>query len=187
MFQLNDSDQQHLLKVARESVHACLNGQPSSLQKAASGVLSEVHGAFVSIHKQNELRGCIGNVHPVNTLMATVAECAVSAAIADPRFAPMTMDELPHVGFEISVLSAMERVIDVKSIEVGRDGLYISKRSSRGLLLPQVAISYGWDREHFLAEACRKAGLRDDAWKQDATIFRFSAHVFQEQPSVELT
>jgi AmmeMemoRadiSam system protein A len=187
MFQLNESDQQHLLRVARESVHACLNGQPSPLQKAASGVLSEVHGAFVSIHKRQELRGCIGNIHPVNALMVTIAECAVSAAVADPRFAPMSVDELSHVGFEISVLSAMERVIDVKSIAVGRDGLYIAKRSSRGLLLPQVAITYGWDRERFLAETCRKAGLRDDAWKQDATIFRFSAHVFQEQPSLELS
>ena len=180
MFQLSESDQLALLKIAREYVLGYLAGRALRFPDA-TGPLTEVHGVFVSIHKHGELRGCIGNIHPAASLYRTTAECAIAAAVGDPRFMPMTMDELPQVHIEISVLSPMEKIDDVHKLEIGRDGILISKRGARGLLLPQVATAYGWDRERFLAETCRKAGLRSDEWKEGATIFRFSAHVFQEK------
>jgi len=182
MFQLSESDQQVLLNIARGSVQSYLAGFPLALPEIVSGPLMEVRGVFVSLHLGSELRGCIGNIHPATPLFRTVAECAISAAVGDPRFLPLTREELPSVHFELSVLSAMEKVEDISKIEIGRDGLLISKRGVRGLLLPQVATAYGWDRERFLSEASRKAGLRPLEWKEDATIFRFSADVFEEQP-----
>ena len=111
----------------------------------------------------------------------TVSECAISAAVSDPRFGPITQQELPVIDFEISVLSSMQQVTDINEIEVGNHGLLISKRGYQGLLLPQVATAYGWDRETFLSETCRKAGLRYDDWKDGAIIRRFSAFVFGER------
>jgi len=180
MFQLSDTDQQLLLRIARESVFAYLSGRAPRFPHAAGGVLAETRGVFVSIHQQNELRGCIGNIHPATPLVRTVAECAISAAVADPRFKPLTIEELADSEFEISILSAMERVDRVDTIEVGRDGLLIIKNTFRGLLLPQVASRYGWSRERFLAETCRKAGLGAHEWKEGASVFRFTAHAFAE-------
>jgi len=181
MFRLSETDQVTLLKTAREAVQAYLSGQSLRLPEIGGGALSEPHGVFVSIHRHGVLRGCIGNIHPVASLYHTTAECAISAAVGDPRFMPLTGDELPEVDFEISVLSPMEKVQDPTKIEIGRDGLLISKRNARGLLLPQVASAYHWDREKFLEETCRKAGLQPSEWKQDAAIFRFTAHVFDEK------
>jgi AmmeMemoRadiSam system protein A len=114
-------------------------------------------------------------------LCRTAAECAIAAAVGDPRFMPLMAAELPSVEFEISVLSPMQHVQDVQEIEVGKHGLLISKGNARGLLLPQVAAEYDWDRERFLQETCKKAGLRPDDWKQDADIQCFSAFVFGEK------
>jgi AmmeMemoRadiSam system protein A len=182
MFQLSESDQQALLRVARESVQAYLAGRSPRLPEIREGPLLDTRGVFVSLHKDDELRGCIGNLHPTAPLYRVTSEAAISAAVGDPRFMPMTIDELPYVRFEISVLSPMEKIDDVEKIEIGRDGILISKRGARGLLLPQVAVTQGWDRERFLTETCRKAGLRPGEWKEDATIFRFSAQVFGEPP-----
>jgi AmmeMemoRadiSam system protein A len=181
MFQLTESEQQLLLQIARDSVQSYLLRQPLRLQQVASGILTECHGIFVSIHEHGELRGCIGNVDPVDPLVRTSSEYAIAAAVGDPRFMPLTLNELSKVDFEISVLSSMEQVQNVSEITVGEHGLFITKGHSRGLLLPQVATSYGWDRERFLDETCRKAGLRIGAWKNGAAIHRFSAFVFGER------
>jgi AmmeMemoRadiSam system protein A len=181
MFQLTDGDRQILLHIARNSVQSHLLSEAPRLPDLPAGVLTEPHGIFVSLHKGGELRGCIGNVHPASPLFRSAAECAIAAAVGDPRFAPLALGELPDVEFEISVLSPMEIVNDVGAIEVGKHGLFISKRNARGLLLPQVATTYGWTRERFLAETCRKAGLRPDDWKDGATIQCFSAFVFGEK------
>lgn len=186
MFQLNDFDQQHLLKIARDTVHAYLGGETPQLPHLTSGILTEPHGVFVSIHIGSELRGCIGNVHPSGPLYRSAAECAISAAVGDPRFMPLTLDELAAVTFEISVLSQMERVHNIEEIIVGVHGLMISKHHTRGLLLPQVAAAYGWNRERFLAETCRKAGLNHDDWKEGAAIHRFSALVFGDHGEKQL-
>src|SRR5580704_400502 len=149
MFQLSESDQHLLLKIARTAVLSYLSGKSARPAPIESGPLSETHGVFVSLHEQDELRGCIGNIHPTNPLYRTTSECAIQAAVADPRFMPLTIEELVRVVFEISVLSPMEKVEDVNTIEVGRDGLFISKGGVRGLLLPQVATANGWDRDRF--------------------------------------
>jgi AmmeMemoRadiSam system protein A len=181
MLQLTESDQQLLLQIARNAVQASLSGQTPRLPDVLQGTLNEPHGLFVSIHNGDALRGCIGNVHPASPLYLCVAECAVAAAIGDPRFMPMTADELPFVEFEISVLSPMERVLDIRNIQIGTHGLLVSKKNARGLLLPQVATMYGWDREQFLQETCKKAGLKPDDWKEGATIQCFSALIFSEK------
>jgi hypothetical protein len=181
MFQLTEADQVLLLQIARNAVRAHVLSRPFTPPEITSGNLTESFGTFVSIHKDGELRGCIGNVHGAGPLYRTVGECAISAAVGDPRFVPVTTDELTLIDFEISVLSPLQRVIDINEIEIGRHGLLVSKRGYRGLLLPQVATAYNWDRETFLRETCRKAGLRYDDWKDGATIHRFRALVFGEK------
>ena len=180
MFQLTERQQQILLQIARESVRSYLAAELRPCPEFSSGVLNEPHGIFVSIHKGRNLRGCIGNVHPAAPLYRSAAECAIAAAVGDPRFMPLTLAELPLVDFEISILSAVERIENIGEIEIGIHGLLISKKGARGLLLPQVAPAYGWDREKLLQETCRKAGLKSDDWKEGAAIYRFCALVFGE-------
>ena len=180
-FQLTETDQQLLLQIARNSVRSYLGAQTPDLHDVHSGALTEVRGVFVSLHHGSELRGCIGNIHAASPLYRSVAECAIAAAVGDPRFMPLTAAELSAVEFEISVLSSFERVLHIRDIEIGKHGLLISKKKGRGLLLPQVATTYGWNRERFLEETCRKAGLEPDDWKHEATIECFSAVVFSEK------
>src|SRR5256885_1822409 len=181
MFQLTEQDQRFLLRIVRDSVQSYLLNEPSRLPEVPAGVLTEPRGVFVSIHRHGALRGCIGNIHPAGALYRAAAECAVTAAVGDPRFMPLTPGEMTDVEFEVSVLSPIERVENIADIEVGKHGLLISKKNAHGLLLPQVATTYGWDRERFLAETCKKAGLGGDAWKDGATIHTFSAFVFGER------
>src|SRR5437879_2659461 len=181
MFQLTDSDRQILLQIARNSVQSYLLSEGPRSPDVSAGVLTEPHGLFVSLHKHGELRGCIGNVHPAGPLFRSAAEYAIASAVGDPRFMPLMLSELDEVEFEISVLSPLQRVQNVDEIEVGKHGLFISKNTARGLLLPQVATTCGWDRERFLQETCRKAGLRPDDWKDGAAIHCFNALVFGER------
>jgi uncharacterized protein len=138
-------------------------------------------GAFVTLHAGHDLRGCIGQPGSDAPLDEVVAHCAVAAATEDPRFPPLTADELPQVDIEISVLTPIRRVDDVREIEIGRDGLIVQDGVRRGLLLPQVAAERGWDRDTFLSHTCLKAGLRPDAWRTGAKISRFQAEVFSER------
>jgi len=134
-------------------------------------------GAFVTLHRDGRLRGCIGYIEPVKPLIRTVQEVAVKAAFEDPRFPPLTEDE--SVQIEISVLTPPEQVSDISSIEVGRDGLIVELGPRRGLLLPQVATEYGWDRQTFLENTATKAGLPPDAWKHPSVrLYKFSAEIF---------
>jgi AmmeMemoRadiSam system protein A len=178
MSQLNKQDQETLLQIARDSVHAHLVHQNLELPEIPSGALSEPRGVFVSIHHGNNLRGCVGTTDPPGSLYQSVAACAVAAASRDSRFKPLQLSEMPEVDFEISVLSPVEVVTDFQNIEVGTHGLIVSRGNARGLLLPQVAVQHQWDREQFLGETCRKAGLPPTAWKQGATVHRFTAEVF---------
>jgi AmmeMemoRadiSam system protein A len=178
MFQLSKQDQGTLLQIARNSVQAHLLGQQLELPSIASGDLAQTRGVFVSVHLGTNLRGCVGTIDPPHPLYQSVSGCAVAAASRDSRFKPLQLSELPKVEFEISVLSPIEVVTDLESIEIGRHGLIVSRGNARGLLLPQVAIQHQWDREQFLGETCRKAGLPPTAWKQGATIQRFTAEVF---------
>jgi uncharacterized protein len=180
-FQLTEADQQFLLQIARNAVTSYLAGRAPTLPEVPPGVLTEPYGIFVSLHKGQELRGCIGNIYAASPLYRSVAECAIAAAVGDPRFMPLTPAELATVEFEISVLSPLERVLDVRNIVIGKHGLFISKNNARGLLLPQVAATFGWETERFLQETCKKAGLKPDDWQHDATIQSFSALVFSEK------
>ena len=166
-----------LLALAREALRSHFSGRPLQIPEA-EGALLEPRPVFVSIHDGHELRGCIGNIEPSEPLYTTVAQCAVSAATSDPRFTPLTAHDVERITLEISVLSPMEPVQQPEEIEVGKHGLFIMKMRGRGLLMPQVATEHGWDRERFLAETCRKAGLGPYDWKEGASIHRFTAQVF---------
>ena len=178
MSQLNKQDQETLLQIARDSVQAYLLDRQPELTSIASEDLMQTRGVFVSIYLGTNLRGCVGTIDAPHPLYQSVSGCAVAAASKDSRFRPLQLSELPVVEFEISVLSPIEAVTDLQSIEIGTHGLIVSRGNARGLLLPQVAIHQQWDREQFLGETCRKAGLPPTAWKQGATIQRFTAEVF---------
>jgi len=178
---LADDEKRELLRIARASIQAELAGKKPPAAKG-QGTLDEKRGAFVSLKKRGHLRGCIGFIEAKKPLARTVEEMAVAAAFQDPRFEPVRREELKDVKLEISVLTPLRKVADVGEIEVGTHGLYIRKGSRAGLLLPQVATEYGWDRDTFLKETCRKAGLAPDAWRDPGTeISLFSADVFGEE------
>lgn len=184
---LSQEQRQQLLRIARESIEAALSGHRAELDPATvDAELKRPSGAFVSLHTGGgDLRGCVGSIQAFAPLCEAVASSAFNAAFRDPRFHPVRPDELPALHIEISVMSAIEPVADVDTIEVGRDGLIVSRGGRTGLLLPQVASEQGWDRETFLAQTCVKAGLPADAWRSSGCrIEKFSAEVFGEQVAV---
>ncbi len=179
MLPLTDSEQQLLLRLAREAlVEAVRTGSLSDIE-TPEGAPEEKCGAFVTLHKRGSLRGCVGYIESLKPIYQTVRECARAAALHDMRFNPVEPKELPHIHLEISVLSPLEDIAPEK-VEVGRHGLLISRGYQRGLLLPQVATEWKWDARQFLRETCRKAGLPEDAWKTGARIQAFTAQVFSE-------
>lgn len=182
-FGLSDDDKKSLLKLAREAISAALEGRSLELDKSRyTGVLAEKRGAFVTLTIKGNLRGCIGYIQPVKPLYETIAEMAVQAAVHDPRFTPLTTSEFEQVEVEISVLTPMTDVTDPSEVVVGRDGLYITSGLNSGLLLPQVAVEYNWDRDTFLDQTCLKAGLPSGTWKKEGTqIYRFQADIFREE------
>ena len=175
---LTIDDRRALLSLARQAIAAHLAQGPAPPQPAR--ITLRGYGAFVSLHAEGQLRGCIGYPQSDRPLTEVVAHCAVAAASQDPRFSPVTPAELPTIDLEISVLGPIRPVKSVQEIDVGRHGLIVSQGFSRGLLLPQVATEYGWDRETFLEHTCLKAGLRRDAWRAGAQIQQFEAEVFSE-------
>jgi AmmeMemoRadiSam system protein A len=138
---------------------------------------------FVTWKRDGRLRGCIGSVEPVRPLWADVEENAVHALLEDPRFDPATAGELPLLGLEISVLTPFVPIADpLRDVTVGVHGVLVERGRSRGLLLPQVPVEWGWDVPAFLAHSCRKAGLPEDAWRDGRTrISTFTAEVFGEE------
>jgi hypothetical protein len=140
----------------------------------------------VTIREGGELRGCIGYIESPYPLARVVAEVAAKAATEDPRFLPLTQSDLARVTLEVSVLSPLRQIADVSEIQVGTHGLLLELGRYRGLLLPQVATEYGWDRETFLASTAKKAGLPGNAWKDpEARISVFSAEIISEQQENE--
>jgi len=181
---LSTADKQLLLQVARDSIAAQLKGKAATPVKATSPVMEEPRGAFVSLHRRGQLRGCIGYIEAVKPLLQTVREMAPAAAFQDPRFRPLQADELADLEIEISVLTPLRLIKSTDEIEVGQHGLYIVRGLNRGLLLPQVATQYHWDRRTFLEQTCNKAGLSQDAWKDPNTqIFTFKAEIFSDHPT----
>jgi AmmeMemoRadiSam system protein A len=132
------------------------------------------------VRADGALRGCIGWVESDDALVDVVSLCAISAATEDPRFPALESADLLSVDLELSIMGPIEPVADVRQIEIGRHGVIVEHPPYRGLLLPQVALEWGWDLETFLAQTCIKAGLPADAWRHGATILRFEAEVFGE-------
>ncbi len=179
MLPLNETDQQTLLRMAREALRGYLELAEIPKVPEPGEALRQHCGAFVTLHKGRNLRGCVGVIEASKPLYLTVQECAVWAALHDHRFPPVMKREVRGLHLEISVLSPLFDIAP-QDVEVGRHGLFISQESQRGLLLPQVAVQWNWDRERFLEETCRKAGLPPDAWRQGARIQAFTAQVFAE-------
>ena len=179
MSPLTEADQQTLLQMARDAMREQLSHGRLSEVPAPAEVLQQPCGAFVTLRKGKRLRGCIGYVEARRPLYMTVRECAVAAALHDPRFCAVTLQELPELNLEISVLSPLAEITPEK-IEIGRHGLLISQEPYHGLLLPQVAVEWKWDAPRFLEETCLKAGLPADAWRHGARIQAFTAQVFEE-------
>ncbi|MFU8857738.1 MAG: AmmeMemoRadiSam system protein A [Deferrisomatales bacterium] len=177
---LTPGERQELLRLARRSVEAAARRSRSPAPAPEAASLCRAGGAFVTLHRAGQLRGCIGTFETSEPLYRTVAEMARSAAMGDPRFAPVTPAEVPELDVEISVLSPLVRAERPEEVEVGRHGVYIIDGNYRGVLLPQVAVEHGWDRETFLDQTCRKAGLPPGAWRRGGTIYVFEAEVFGE-------
>jgi AmmeMemoRadiSam system protein A len=175
------SEKKLLLTIARSSIEAAVQDKEFSFPAAMPKSLMTECGAFVSLHKHGDLRGCIGYIEGVQPLAETVRDAAQKAAMEDYRFTPVTSQELHELDIEISVLSPLKLIQDVKEIEVGKHGILLDYQHARGLLLPQVAVEYNWDRETFLNQTARKAGLTSDRWKSPgAKIFIFTAEIFSE-------
>ena len=178
---MKKTEQKVLLQLARATIVAQVHGQPLPVLEKPSETLLSHSGCFVTIKQQGQLRGCIGSFVAQQPLWQTVREMAVSAATRDPRFYPMRPADLADFQLEISVLSPLQLIQSIEEIQVGRHGLYLIKGHAHGVLLPQVATEYGWDRETFLRHTCLKAGLPETAWKKDCEIYIFSAEVFGEE------
>ncbi len=189
---LKSEDRKLLLAIARGSIAHALTGVRRGRKLGAvsesafepAGPLGVPSGAFVTIRIGHDLRGCIGYIASDLPLARVVEDVAAKAATEDPRFPPITQSELARATVEISILSPLKKVEDVSEIRVGEDGLVIELGGYRGLLLPQVATEYGWDRETFLAHTARKAGLPPGAWRDpDVVLYRFSAEIIEEEES----
>jgi AmmeMemoRadiSam system protein B/AmmeMemoRadiSam system protein A len=181
---LGQEEKAVLLRLARRQIETKVRGEPGpgppGEELDRHPRLKEKMGAFVTLTIEGRLRGCIGQIRGVEPLHSAVARMAVAAATEDPRFPALRPSELDQIAIEISVLTPFRRIDDPEEIEVGRDGIYIEKGPNHGLLLPQVATDYSWDRYEFLDHTCMKAGLPEGAWKEGATIQIFSGQIFNE-------
>ncbi len=174
-----------LLRIAHQAILSALERQPFPAAPPLPARLAEPRGVFTTLYLPGELpgdlhrqlRGCVGYAAPIAPLYRAVAETARAAAFEDSRFLPVTREEALQLEISLSVLSRL-LPIHPEAVEVGRHGLVISESGRRGLLLPQVPIEYSWDRETFLEQTCRKAGLPLDAWRKAATLEAFTAEVF---------
>ncbi len=178
---LSESAKKELLALARATLEAYFATGRIPECEVVHPELKQRCGAFVSLHCGEDLRGCIGMLSSDVELHRTVQRCTISAAVEDSRFDPVTSGEIEDLTLEISVLSPLQRITNLELIEVGRHGLVVSLGNMRGLLLPQVATQYDWDRETFLSQTCRKAGLSTGAWRQPGVVIHiFEAQVFSE-------
>lgn len=173
------SERELLLRLAHSSIEAAVDERELGLSPPSEH-LAECRGAFTTLHLQGKLRGCIGYVFPTSPLYRTIAETARAAALDDPRFQPVSREEVMLLKVEISVLSRLRPIVP-EEIVIGKHGLVVTQGSRRGLLLPQVPVEWDWNAETFLAQTCLKAGLAPDAWRYGAELQAFTAEVFGEE------
>lgn len=187
-FQFSDSDGIELVKMARKVVTEFLKNDSEITDSEFDSKFNFSSGVFVTLNKEDDLRGCIGYPTPVKKLCDGLVDAAISAATRDPRFPPVRSEELDKITFEITVLTPPEEIkVEehreyLSQIKVGRDGLIADNGFSSGLLLPQVPTEYGWNEKEFLEYTCQKAGLNKDAWKEKSTIIsKFQGVIFKEE------
>lgn len=180
---LTKEQQEILLKLARDTIETYLKTGKRLKFETSDPRLKIKQGAFVTLRKHGMLRGCIGHIVPIEPLCDTVVDMAIAAATEDPRFQPVTLNELKDIDIEISVLSIPRSVQSADEIELGKHGVIVSKGMRKGVFLPQVATETGWDKVAFLEHLCRdKAGLSKDAWKEkDTELQVFTAQLFEEE------
>jgi AmmeMemoRadiSam system protein A len=177
---LNDEEKKFLLKICRKSLVHYLKKEGMLEIEVDNPRLKEKQGAFVTLHVDGELRGCIGYPLPYKPLYQTIIDVAVAAATEDYRFSPLSEEELESLSIEISVLTLPRKVEKPEEVVVGKHGIIISKGLHKGLLLPQVPLEYGWDLETYLNHGCLKAGLPPDEWRRGVNLEVFEAQVFSE-------
>lgn len=178
---LSLDDKKQLLEIAKKSIESAVKGEKVPDFVVSSEILREKRGAFVTIHKKNQLRGCIGYIVGYKPLHLTVKEMAQAAALRDPRFPPVRPSELNDLHLEISVLTPIHTIKNIDEIQVGKHGIIIERGYNSGLLLPQVATENNWDRTTFLEHTCQKAGLPNNSWQEPGTVIKiFSADVFSQ-------
>jgi AmmeMemoRadiSam system protein A len=176
-----DAQQRSLVEIARAAVIEAITGRrPDPPAPAGLDQATGASGAFVTLRRDGQLRGCIGTLECRRPLSEEIARVAISAAREDPRFDPLRPAELDDLDVEVSVLGPLEEIDprDPGAFEIGCHGLVVEHGQRRGLLLPQVATEWGWDRETFLSHACVKAGLEHGCWLRGAKVYRFAADVF---------
>jgi AmmeMemoRadiSam system protein A len=179
---LTNEERRYLLNLARKALEYYFKGEPFTPPSPPLEYknLYEKGGAFVTLTKKGRLRGCIGALEGDKPLYQLIPELALSSAFQDPRFPPLSAEELPKIKIEISILSPFYPARP-EEVEVGKHGIYIVKGFNRGVLLPQVATEYNLTREEFLRQGCLKAGLPEDCYKDPKTkIYLFKAEVFEE-------
>jgi len=177
-FSLSSEEKESLLRLAQLAVERFVKEKEIVKYTPQNPNFIMKKGAFVTLKKRGKLRGCIGFIEPALPLFETIIKASIYAAVRDPRFPPVSPEELKDLRVEISVLTPLERINNPQRILVGKHGLIISKNGKKGLLLPQVPVENNWSREEFLRQTCLKAGLPDDAWKKGAELYVFEAIVF---------
>lgn len=180
MSSLNNEEQKQLLLLARQTIELELFKESSLQMQFDSAIFNEHRGAFVTLHLNGNLRGCIGIIEASHPLIDNIKKMAFSAAFRDPRFPALTKEEYQDIDIEISVLSPIREIQDPTEVVVGKHGLIITYANRKGLLLPQVATEQKWDRNTFLDHTCLKAGLDKNKWREGAKIEVFEAEVFGE-------
>jgi len=177
---VSPDEQRYLKELVRLAIASRLTGRgPGAPPEPPTDLLKSELGAFVTLKRNGHLRGCIGHLVGSGPLYTTVWNMAQAAAFQDPRFNPLTPPELDGLDIEISILGPLEPCPDPQQVEIGRHGLIVRRGANQGLLLPQVPVEWGWDREQFLAQTCRKAGLPATAWREPGTeLTWFEAVVF---------
>ncbi len=180
---LTEKERKALLNIARQAIEEYIQEGKKPTFEVTEPPLREKRGVFVTLHEGGRLRGCIGQIRPVDELYQAVSRMAIESATADPRFPPVKAKELKEIEIEISVLTVPKRIKSIEEMELGRDGVIIKRGMRQGVFLPQVAMETGWSKEEFLEHLARdKAGLEAGAWKNKGTeIFTFQAEIFSEQ------
>jgi hypothetical protein len=177
---LTENEKTALLSFARKTIQRYLATETTPLARGFDPALEHDKGAFVTLRKNGDLRGCIGHMAQDMPLCQVVGYCALQAAFNDQRFSPVEPGELGDIEIEISVLTPYQRVDGYDDIQIGRDGVLMEKNGRSAVFLPSVAVEQGWNREETLSHLSAKAGLPPDAWKKDATFYTFRAIAFRE-------